>query len=678
MHALVAAAHDQAPAWGQRASRLEEAAVADEVEERPLALFPEAAGEHLLPASQEVGLPEGGEKAAASEAEAREGGERPVHPEQVSPGDLQAPAQQVVFGVTDAVGDGGEGRLLGGDEQRALARAVGIDLGDAHPLEKAERPQPPLRLDDLLLAERASLLHRHLPPDDLLLRPLQAGDDDVVDAEPRACDHVQDDIRLLAVFGQGRLRLDLDLGVARVTVGDEQRVAVAREVANAVRDPHADGQLSGGIVGGKGHGRVHPDGGDEGSRPGLRVEHDGHRAAALRRRRLHARRGMTRVLQGAGKPARVFRRVRVAQRPAGGGGQARPLDVAHVGIDADRSDLGQCPRPDLVDHHLAGSAGLLAPRDGCVAITLAVERLLEDVDRLLEGVGLEAPVTQQPLDGGAKAVADAGALELDPGEGAGLRAEQQRHARRRRIVGLFQLHLRPPMAGMDELPPHRLRGRLGALAAEDVARRRPDPGPQGAIQGTPAFDVSRSHPGPRPRAHREDRIGAAGRAADGARDLRLEVAAGGQGEGDVLRRALQPDAPQRLPRPQARDAGQIAGGDHARPLDEDREKAGSGDGPEDDVEAGGVGLGLHDHVLVFAGGVEQLHHVSDHVGAEGLPHLHLDVAREPLDVRGGGGDAHRGHHVAGDGAAGSGEGGEQQGGGERAHRRVWRTLTSKP
>src|SRR5207247_679555 len=80
---------------------------------------------------------------------------------QVSPGDLQAPAQQVVFGVTDAVGDGGEGRLLGGDEQRALARALGIDLGDAHPLEKAERPQPPLRLDDLLLAERASLLPRH-------------------------------------------------------------------------------------------------------------------------------------------------------------------------------------------------------------------------------------------------------------------------------------------------------------------------------------------------------------------------------------------------------------------------------------------------------------------------------------------------------------------------------------
>src|SRR4029453_14290383 len=83
------------------------------VEGHAVLLLPEAGDEEVRPVAEEPGLAVAQEEPAALEAAAHEGGERPVHPEEVPARDLEARAHLVALAVAEAVGEGDRRRLVG-------------------------------------------------------------------------------------------------------------------------------------------------------------------------------------------------------------------------------------------------------------------------------------------------------------------------------------------------------------------------------------------------------------------------------------------------------------------------------------------------------------------------------------------------------------------------------------
>ena len=91
--------------------------------------------------------------------------------------------------------------------------------------------------------------------------------------------------------------------------------------------------------------------------------------------------------------------------------------------------------------------------------------------------------------------------------------------------------------------------------------------------------------------------------------------------------------------------------------------------------------GLDHHVLVVAGGVEELHRVAHGGRAQRLPGAHLEVPLEAADLFGPGLDPDRGQGLAFQGrrvGRRRGQGGDEREERGGDHQRDWRRRKSKP
>jgi hypothetical protein len=191
------------------------------------------------------------------------------------------------------------------DPQAARAGRLGIDLGDAHPLEDPERREAPLALQQPIEPERLALLHGQLATDHLFFRVLEAGHDHVVDVDARPRAHVQHDDGGGGVLAAGGLRHHLGVGIAAVAVGGQQVHAVARQVPHAVGDPRAQPQLAGDAARRQGHRRVDGHAPDRDPLALLHAEQHGQAAPAVRHLDLDLRFRVAAVLQRPHQGPRV-------------------------------------------------------------------------------------------------------------------------------------------------------------------------------------------------------------------------------------------------------------------------------------------------------------------------------------------------------------------------------------
>ena len=336
------------------------------------------------------------------------------------------------------------------------------------------------------------------------------------------------------------------------------------------------------------------------------------------------------------------------------------------------------PRLHLVNEDEARTALLLVMAHVREPMPLPPRILLQEVAGLLHRVRFEAALLQEIPDASTQADLRL-ATHLRLHLRARLHLEHEAHEARARIVGLGDGYGGAPVAAVHEVRAHALGGGLALLAAEGLAQVGADVRLQNLHRLARALHACRSDANAWSGGDGGHRVRTRGPGPDALGHARLEIAALRERERDVLGGLIEAGRPERFPRTQARRPADGAGLDHAVALDAYLGQQRGLEKTEDHVHARRRRRRLDDHVRVLAGRVEQLDHMPDELGVEGLSGLDLEVAGQTRLVHGVALEA----HGSDDRRTGRGRRGRRrprQDGGEdeRAHRACRRSRRSNP
>ncbi len=294
---------------------------------------------------------------------------------------------------------------------------------------------------------------------------------------------------------------------------------------------------------------------------------------------------MPALLEAGDEGPGVFLDRGVHERAAGLRAQARKEEK--VGVpQLHRADGGPRPRKQVVHDDLGGGPGFRRGAHEGLPVPPGAEVGLDALGAGLEAVARRPALAHEVAHPGEELPRQIRAARLEAHLRPRRDPEHEVHEARPGVVGLAELHRGPPVTGPGEEAAHLLARGLRLLPAEDLS-------PPGADEGVKvqrgyrlgSFDGGAGHPDARPRADAEDGVGPAGHPCRLGLHEGLEVAAPGEGEGDVPRGALETGGPERLARAQARGPRRVARRQDPVALDAHRVEERRGKGAKHHLDA---------------------------------------------------------------------------------------------